>query len=199
MGAAGVSRRALLARAGVGTGAGVFALLGATATPALAAASIPDLANVRIVCVSKRIAINWLTRWVDTPRALDSSDTADLVRAIRTQEQGHYALLAPLLNGTAPVDDDYTYPFPAGALRSFERAAIFALALEELLLGIAIAAASTTDDPGVAELLARVVAGDGQHFSALSVLTGGPAVPDGAPRALGIEDGGNQLSQFLSN
>ena len=68
-----------------------------------------------------------------------------------------------------------------------------------LLLGIAIGAAATTDDPGVAELLARVVAGDGQHFSALSVLTGGPAVPDGAPRALGIEDGGNQLSQFLSN
>jgi hypothetical protein len=176
----------------------MFALLGATATPALAAASIPDLANVRIVCVSKRIAINWLTRWVDTPSALDS-DTADLIRAIRTQEQGHYALLAPLLNGTALVDDDYAYSFPAGALRSFEHAAIFALALEELLLGIAIAAASTTDDPGVAELLARVVAGDGQHFSALSVLTGGPAVPDGAPRALGIEDGGNQLSQFLSN
>ena len=199
MGAVGVSRRTLLARAGIGTGAGVFAVLGATATPALAAASISDLANVRIVCVSKRIAINWLTSWVNTPKALDSSDTADLIRAIRAQEQGHYALLAPLLSGTAPVDDDYTYSFPAGALRSFERAANFALALEEMLLGIAIGAASTTDDPAVAESLARVVAGDGQHFSALSVLANGPAVPNGAPRALGIEDGGNQLSQFLSN
>jgi hypothetical protein len=201
MGAVGVSRRALLKCAGIGGGAGVFALLGATATatPALAATSISDLANVRVVCVGKRIAINWLTSWVNTPKALDSSDTADLLRAIRSQEQGHYSLLAPLLNGTAPVDDDYTYAFPAGALKSFELAANFALDLEELLLGIAIGAASTTDDPGVAELLARVVAGDGQHFSAFSVLTDASAVPDGAPRSLSIEDGGNQLSQFLSN
>jgi ferritin-like protein len=199
MGAVGVSRRTLLARAGIGTGAGVFALLGATATPAFADASISDLANVRIVCVAKRVAINWLTSWVNTPKAVDSSSTNDLIRAIRSQEQGHYGLLAPLLNGTAPVDDDYTYSFPAGALKSFDRAANFALDLEEMLLGIAIGAAATSDDPAIAELQARVVAGDGQHFSALSVLAGGPPTPDGAPRALSIQDGGNQLSQFLSN
>ena len=199
MGALGVSRRALLARAGIGGGAGVLALLGGAASPVLAATSIADLANVRLVCVGKRVAINWLTSWVNTPKALDSSDTADLIRAIRTQEQGHYSLLAPLLNGTAPVDDDYTYALPAGALRSFERAAAFALDLEEMLLGSAIGAASTTDDPAVAEVLARVVAGDGQHFSALSALSGGPAVPDGAPRSLTIIDAGNQLSPFLSN
>jgi hypothetical protein len=186
----------LLTRAGVGTGAGVFALLGATA--ALAAPLISDLANVRLVCVGKRVAINWLTTWVNTPKAVDSGDTADLMRAIRSQEQGHYSLLAPLLNGTAPVDDDYTYSFPAGALKSFDRAANFALDLEQLLLGTAIGAASTTDDPGVAELLARVVAGDGQHFSALAVLTGASPTPDGAPRALGIIDAGNQLAPFLS-
>jgi hypothetical protein len=199
MGAVGVSRRALLTRAGIGGGAGVFALLGGAAAPALAAPSISDLANVRLVCVGKRIAINWLTSWVDTPKAVDSSDTADLIRAIRTQEQGHYSLLAPLLNGTAPVDDDYTYAFPAGALRSFQRASNFALDLEEMLLGTALGAAATTDDPGVAELLARVVAGDGQHFSALSVLADGPAVPNGAPRSLDIIDAGNQLAPFLSN
>jgi len=187
----------LLTRAGIGTGAGVFALLGTAAAPVLAAPSITDLANARIVCVGKRIAINWLTSWVNTPKAVDSSDTADLIRAIRSQEQGHYGLLAPLLN-PPPVDDDYTYSFPAGALRSFDHASNFALDLEEMLLGIAIGAASTTDDPTVAELLARVVAGDGQHFSALSVLTGGPQLPNGAPRALGLEDGGNQLSQFIS-
>jgi hypothetical protein len=68
-----------------------------------------------------------------------------------------------------------------------------------MLLGSAIGAAATTDDPAVAELLARVVAGDGQHFSALSALSGGPAVPDGAPRSLTIIDAGNQLSPFLSN
>ncbi len=194
----GVSRRALLARAGIGTGAGVATLLGAV-TPASAAPSISDLANVRIVCVCKRISINWLTSWVNTPKAVDSSDTSDLLRAIRSQEQGHYSLLAPLLNGTAPVDDDYTYSFPAGALRSFGRASSFALDLEQLLLGTAIGAASRSADHGTAELLARVVAGDGQHLSALSVLTGEPAVPDGAPRALDIIDAGNQLAPFLSS
>jgi Ferritin-like domain len=198
MGEVGVSRRDLLTRAGAGGGAGVFALLGATGTQALAAASISDLANVRVVCVGKRIAINWLTRWVNTPKALAGSDTTDLLRAIRSQEQGHFSLLAPLLSGTAPSDDDYTYTFPAGALRSFELAADFALDLEEMLLGLAIGAASTTDDPGVADLLARVVAGDGQHVSAYSVLAGESAVPNGAPRSLTIKDGGDQLSQFIS-
>jgi hypothetical protein len=198
MGAVGVSRRALLTRAGIGAGAGVFAALGATAAPAFADGSISDLANVHIVCVAKRIAINWLTRWVDTPKALDSSATAGLLRAIRSQEQGHFGLIAPLLDGTAPSDDDYTYTFPAGTLGSFDRASGFALDLEEMLLGVAIGAASTTDDGGISELLTRIVAGDGQHFSALSVLTGGPALPDGAPRALTIEDGGNQLARFLS-
>jgi hypothetical protein len=193
-----VSRRALLARAGIGTGTGVLVLLGGTAAPALAAASAPDLANVRLVCAGKRVAITWLTRWINTPKALDSSDTADLVRAIRSQEQLHYSTLAPLLNGTAPTDDDYTYKLPAGALRSSERASTFGLALEEMLLGIAIGAASTTADVAVAELLARVVAGDGEHFAALSALADGPAVPDGLPRAIGKEDAGNQLDQFLS-
>jgi hypothetical protein len=174
------------------------ALFGASVTPAFAAAGEADLANVRIVCVAKRIAINWQTSWVDSPKVVDTSNTADLVRSMRSQEQEHYGLLAPLLNGTAPIDDDYTFVFPAGALRSFDRAAAFALDLEELLLGIAIGAASRTNDPAVAEALVRVVAGDGEHFAALSVLANGPALPNGAPRALGIEDGGNQLSQFLS-
>jgi hypothetical protein len=194
-----ISRRALLTRAGIGTGAGAIALLGVTAVPALAAPSSPDLANVRLVCAGKRVAINWLTSWVNTPAAVTSSDTADLIRAIRSQEQAHYRLLAPLLNGTAPVDDDYTFTFPAGALKSFANAAAFALDLEEMLLGTVIGAASRVDDSGVAESLARVVAGDGQHFSALSVLADGPVLPDGLPRALGIEDAGNQLSPFLSN
>ena len=199
MGAVGVSRRTLLRRAGIGTGAGVVALLGGTVAPALAAPSISDLANVRLVCVGKRIAINWLTVWVDTPKALDSSDTADSSGRSAVRSRGTTACSPSQLNGTAPVDDDYTYAFPAGALRSFERACTFALDLEEMMLGTAIGAASTTDDPGVAELLARVVAGDGQHFSALSVLTGASAVPDGAPRALNIVDAGNQLAPFLSN
>ena len=87
------------------------------------AASITDLANVRLVCVAKRIAINWDTQWVNTPAAVADSNAADLIRAVRVQEQGHYKTLAPLLGATAPSDDDYTFTFPKGALRSPQAAA----------------------------------------------------------------------------
>ena len=95
-----VSRRTLLTRAGIGTGAGVFALLGTTAAPAFGAASITDLSNVRLVCVAKRIAINWDTQWVNTPAAVADDNAADVIRAVRVQEQGHYETLAPLLDWT---------------------------------------------------------------------------------------------------
>ena len=194
-----VSRRTLLARAGIGTGAGVFALLGTTATPAFGAASITDLSNVRLVCVAKRVAINWDTQWVNTPAAVADSDAADLIRAVRVQEQGHFKTLAPLLGDTAPSDDDYTFTFPKGALRSPQTASDFAVDLESMLVGLVVGAAARTVDPDISASLASIVAGDGQHLSALSVLAGGTSIVDGFPAGLGIEDAGNQLAPFLSN
>jgi hypothetical protein len=194
-----VSRRTLLARAGIGTGAGVFALLGATAAPAFRAASTTDLANVRLVCAAKRVAINWDTQWVNTPAAVADSTEADTIRAVRKQEQRHYATLAPLLNGTAPSDDDYTFTFPKGALRSPDLAVAFAVDLETMMLGLVVGAAERTVDPDVSATLTSIVAADGQHLSALSVLGGGSGLVDGLPPGLGIEDAGNQLAPFLSN
>ncbi len=194
-----VSRRALLARAGIGTGAGVVALLGGAAAPALAAPGEGDLANARLICSSKRLTINWYTRWLNTPKAIGPEATRELVLDIRRHEQVHYGLLAPLLGTTAPVDDDFTFDLPAGALRNPAAAAKFALALEHLMIGIGIGAASTTQDSGVAESIARVVGGDGQHVGALSALTGESPVPTDLPRAIGVVDASAQLSQFLSN
>jgi Ferritin-like domain len=194
-----VSRRALLARAGIGTGAGVVALLAGTTAPALAAPGEPDLANARLICSSKRLTINWYTRWLNTPKAIGPSTTRGLVLDIRQHEQVHYGLLQPLLGTTAPVDDDFSFSLPAGALRNPSAAATFALALENLMIGIGIGAAATTQDAGVAESIARIVGGDGQHVGALSALAGGSAVPTDLPRAIGVVDASAQLSQFLSN
>ena len=194
-----VSRRTLLTRAGIGTGAGVFALLGTTAAPAFGAASITDLSNVRLVCVAKRIAINWDTQWVNTPAAVADDNAADVIRAVRVQEQGHYKTLAPLLGATAPTDDDYTFTFPKGALRSPQAAAQFAVDLESMMVGLVVGAAARTVDPDAASALASIVAGDGQHLSALSVLAGGTSIVDGFPAALDIVDAGNQLAPFISN
>jgi ferritin-like protein len=194
-----VSRRAVLARAGIATGAGAIALLGAAAVPALAAPSEADLANARLICSSKRLTITWYTRWLATARAIGPETTRELVLDIRQHERAHYGLLAPLLGTTAPVDDDFTFSLPAGALRSPFVAARFALALENLMIGIAIGAAATTVDAGVAESIARIVGSDGQHVGALSALAGKSPVPTDLPRAIGVGDASDQLSRFLSN
>ena len=193
-----ISRRALLRRAGAGTGAGAIALLGGTAVPALAAPGELDLANARLICSSKRLMIAWYTRWLNTPKALGESPTKDMLLAIRTGERAHYALLAPLLGTTAPVDDDFTFTLPAGALRAPATAARFSLDLETLMVGIGIGAAATTQDSGVAAAIARIVAGDAQHLAAVSVLDGGSPAAIDLPRPIDIEDASVQLSQFLN-
>ena len=190
-----INRRVLLARAGAG--AGVVALAGVAAQPAGAAEL--DLANVRLVCSSKRLAITWYTRWIDAGAAARPDvSTRKVLIELRKQEQAHYALLAPLLGGTAPTDGDFEYTLPKGALRSSVAAAGFSLALENLLLGIAIAASATTQDAGISESLARVAASDAQHVSALSSLAGGSPIPSGLARPISLEDASNQLDQFLS-
>ena len=192
-----VSRRALLARAGAGAGA--VALFGVSAAPALAAPSEGDLSNVHLVCSTKRLMINWYTTWLDTPKAAGPVETQQLVRTIRKQEQAHYALLAPLLGATAPSDDDFTFTFPGGALRTPANAGKFALALEYLATGIAVGAASRVVDNATAASLTSVVACEGQHLGALSALGGGSPVPTDLPAGLDIVDASNQLAPFLSN
>jgi hypothetical protein len=192
-----VSRRALLARAGAGAGA--VALLGVSAGPALATPGEGDLSNVRLVCSTKRLMINWYTAWLDTPKAAGPIATRQLVRTIRKQEEAHYTALAPLLGAAAPTDDDFTFTFPAGALRSPSLAGKLALALEHLATGIAVGAAARVEDDGVAASLTSVVACEGQHLGALSALGGGSPVPTDLPAGLDIVDASNQLAPFLSN
>jgi Ferritin-like domain len=195
-----VSRRALLARAGFGTGAGVVALLGGAAVPAFAAPGEADLANARLICSSKRLMINWYTRWLNSPKALGGvASTRELLLDIRSQEQAGYGLLAPLLTDSAPVDDDFTFTFPAGALRSPAAAVKFGIDIENMMLGIAIGASATVADPAVATSIASVVGSDGMHLAALNALGGVQVIPDALPVGLGVDDASNQLSQFLSN
>ena len=91
-------------------------MFGGAAVPAYAAPAEGDLANARLICSSKRLMINWYTRWLNTPKALGESPNKDLLLAIRKGERAHYALLAPLLGATAPTDDDFTFTLPKGAL-----------------------------------------------------------------------------------
>jgi Ferritin-like domain len=190
-----MDRRALLTRAGAGAGA--LALLGVAASPAAAASDV-DLSNVRLICSCKRMAIWWYTEWLDSTTAKLDTETRPQILGIRVQEQTHYNLLAPLLNGTAPVDDDFTFTFPKGALRSSTFATKFSLSLEELVLGIGIGAAATTTDAGIASQLAQVLASDAQHAGTLSGWLGSGTYPDGLATPINVQDASVQLSQFLS-
>ena len=139
-----------------------------------------DLANVRLVCVAQAPddqLVHALAR--HARRRSDSSDDAPISFApSAARSRRTTALLAPLLNGTAPVDDDFTFTFPAGALRSSGHAPRSSRSTSRTCCSASPSAPpSTTGRSGVAESIARVVAGDGQHFAALSVLDGGPPVP----------------------
>ena len=144
--------------------------------------------------------INWYTRWLNSPKALGGvASTRELLLDIRSQEQAGYGLLAPLLTDSAPVDDDFTFTFPAGALRSPAAAVKFGIDIENMMLGIAIGASATVADPAVATSIASVVGSDGMHLAALNALGGVQVIPDALPVGLGVDDASNQLSQFLSN
>jgi hypothetical protein len=193
-----VSRRALLVRAGIG-GVGIGGLLAGGAVPALAAPGEGDLANARLLCSSKRLTINWYTGWINAPKLVGGESNRELLLDIRRQEQAHYNALAPLLGATAPVDDDFEFTFPGGATKTTKAATRFSLDLENLMVGIAVAAAATTADRDLAAQLAGIAAADGAHAGALSALGGDSPVPTDLPRPIWVEDASNQLAQFLSN
>jgi hypothetical protein len=186
-----LSRGAFLRRAGAG--AAGFALMGG-AVPALGDTD-GDLANVRLVAATKRLSNHWYTAWLDS--GLLEAGGRRLVLGIRRQEQDHYRRLATLLGATAPVDDDFTFTLPKGALRSQQAAQAFAVDLERLVLGVSIGAASRTGDQGVAELLARITAADGAHLSILDGFSGSPLGPS-LPQPLSVQDASAQLAPFLS-
>jgi hypothetical protein len=87
-----IDRRALLRRGAALAGVSVLAF------PALAQAGVDeDLAEVRLVCATKRLTITWYTQWDDSKLAAPK-DAAWLPK-FRAQEEQSYDALAPLALG----------------------------------------------------------------------------------------------------
>jgi Ferritin-like domain len=181
-----IDRRALLRRGALLAGAAALAL------PATASAGVnEDLAEVRLVCATKRVTIGWYTRWIDAGVA--DFDDGKLIRVLRKQEQTAYNLLAPLLSGTAPADADFTFTYPAGAVTSADNAHTLGVTLEVMALGIELGSASRISDPNVAGPVAAIAAWNAQHYS---LLTGAPLAA--LPGALSQEDASTQLGEYIS-
>jgi hypothetical protein len=180
-----IDRRCLLRRGAALAGVSVLAF------PALAQAGVDeDLAEVRLVCATKRVTINWYTDWIDSQLA--SSADADWLLKFRKQEEQSYAALAPLLSGTAPVDDDYDFVWPAGALKSTNNARTFGVSLERLALGIELGSASRIGDPNVAGPVGAIAATNGMHVALFTA-----SVPASLPVALSAADASTQLGEYL--
>ena len=180
-----IDRRALLRRSAALAGLSVLAF------PALAQAGVDeDLAEVRLVCATKRLTITWYTQWIDSQLAA-SKDAAWLL-GFRRQEEQSYAALAPLLGPTAPVDGDFDFVFPPGALKSTNNARTLGVRLERLALGVELGAASRIGDPLVAGPVAAVAATNAMH---VALLTG--ALTGSLPVALNADDASTQLGEYL--
>jgi hypothetical protein len=185
LGTIGIDRRSLLRRGAALAGVSVLV------SPALAQAGVDeDLAEVRLVCATKRLTITWYTRWIDSELAA-STDAPWLVR-FRRQEEQSYAALAPLLGAAAPVDGDFDFVFPRGALTHTNNARSMGVMLERLALGVELGAASRIGDPLVAGPVAAVGATNAMH---LALLTG--ALTSALPVALGADDASTQLGVYL--
>jgi hypothetical protein len=180
-----IDRRSLLRRGAALAGVSVLAF------PALAEAGVDeDLAEVRLVCATKRVTIGWYTRWIDAGVA-STADAAWLPK-LRRQEQQSYAALAPLLGASAPTDDDFNFVFPSGAIRSANNARTLGVSLERLALGVELGAASRISDPNVAGPVAAVAATNAMH---IALLTG--ALTSSLPVALTAADASTQLGEYL--
>jgi hypothetical protein len=180
-----IDRRSLLRRGALLAGATALAF------PALAQAGVDeDLAEVRLVCATKRLTITWYTDWIDSQLA-STADAAWLPR-FRKQEEASYAALAPLLGTTAPVDEDFDFVFPPGALKSTSNARTLGVRLERLTLGIELGAGSRISDPLVAGPVAAIASTNATH---IALLTG--ALTNPLPVALTAHDASTQLGEYL--
>jgi hypothetical protein len=161
------------------------------ASPMFAQAGVDeDLAEVRLVCATKRVTIGWYTRWIDA--GVGSATDAAWLPKLRRQEQQSYAALAPLLGATAPTDDDFDFVFPSGAVRSANNARTLGVSLERLALGVELGASSRISDANVAGPVAAVAATNAMH---IALLTG--ALTISLPVALTAADASTQLGEYL--
>ena len=136
------------------------------------------------------MTITWYTDWIDSKLAT-AADAIWLLR-FRKQEEQSYDALAPLLGASAPVDDDFDFVFPSGALRSANNARTLGVRLERLALGVELGAASRIGDPLVAGPVAAIGATNAMHIALLT-----SALVSSLPVALTAADASTQLGEYL--
>jgi hypothetical protein len=112
-------------------------------------------------------------------------------------ETHHLRRLNALLGQDAVERGDYEIVFPADTFSSRARILAQGRRLEEMVVGVYIDGVTNTADPGLRELLGRLVAADARHLAGLEELGTGTAASSGLPPAMFLENASPELDDYL--
>jgi len=152
--------------------------LGALA-PAALADGVPagDLAYLRLLIASELLAVDFYGQ------AFEHGDLrrpySAVARRIRADESEHYTLLAALMTAagqTPATAGDIDFSYPAATFASRRSVLSFAKQLERMLVGSYIDALEHVQTPAYRATMARILANESQHHSAIAALFGEPVI-----------------------
>jgi len=126
---------------------------------------------------------------------------AAVARQIRADENEHYTLLAAQLTAagqTPATAGDIDFSYPARAFASSRSVLRFAREFERVLAGAYIDALEHVQTPAYRETMARILASETQHHSALAALAGEPVITRQMPTPFRMDAMSNFLGNFES-
>jgi hypothetical protein len=112
-------------------------------------------------------------------------------------ETHHLRRLNALLGQDALERGDYEIVFPTDTFGSRARTLAQGRRLEEMVVGVYIDGVTNTADPGLRELLGRLVAADARHLAGLEELGTGTAASSGLPPAMFLDNASPELDDYL--
>jgi rubrerythrin len=170
--------------------------LGALAPSALAD-GVPDgdLAYLRLLIASELLAIDFYAQTFAQGNL--GREYAAVARRIRADEMAHYTALAALMtdDGQTPATaGDIDFAYPSGTFATRRSILRFAKQLEHMIVGAYIDALAHVQTPEYRDGMARMLASEAQHHSAIAALWGEPVIGK-APLPVRMD----VMSNFLGN
>ena len=152
--------------------------LGAFA-PAALADSPPDgdLAYLRLLIAAELLAVDFYGHAHITGPLYGRGEV--VVSRIIEDEMEHYTLLAALLTAagqTPATSADFDFSYPAVTFATERSILRFAKQLERMLYGAYIDALENVQAPAYRATMARILASESQHHSAIAALFGEPVI-----------------------
>jgi hypothetical protein len=195
---ASVPRKDFFRLAAVGLGTAAAGSLGA---PRVARAVAPkpsgdDLGYVQFGVVAELVCEAFYHRAAAARGIWDHGERRRL-KIAHDGETQHLRRLNALLGEDAVERGDYEIVFPDETFDSRARILAQGAKLEAMVVGVYIDGVANTIDPGLRELLGRLIAADARHLAGLEELGRGTAASRGLPPAVFLENASPELDDYL--